>query len=311
MTFLGLDVGGSQCRYEWWPAGSAAGGDAPSVQPAVHGVDATVAGLFAALQQAAQVARPTAAVCALAGVGDVRTSTAIGDGLRARGITFPVAVVGDVLAAAAAGLMDGPGVLLWSGTGSFAIARAADGELHRTGGRGYLLGDQGSGYDLVRRAAAAVLLAVDDLGPPTALTDALVAAFAAPAPARLGAILQRLAPGDVGKQLPVVLMVAAAGDPVANEVLQDGIDALVMLAVAAVRKASLDFSDLPVAVGGGVLLQAPALAELLGERLRALGARLPVRAIAPRAAAQAAAWLAHGHHLGRQPQSSWVNRVAI
>ncbi|MFN9842746.1 MAG: BadF/BadG/BcrA/BcrD ATPase family protein, partial [Planctomycetota bacterium] len=276
MTFLGLDVGGSQCRYEWWPAGCAAGGDAASVQPAVHGVDATAAGLFAALQQAAQVARPTAAVCALAGVGDVRTSAAIGDGLRARGLTFPVAVVGDVLAAAAAGLMDGPGVLLWSGTGSFAIARATDGELHRTGGRGYLLGDQGSGYDLVRRAAAAVLLALDDLGPPTALTDALVAAFGAPAPARLGAVLQRLAPGDVGKQLPVVLAVAAAGDAVANEVLQDGIDALVMLAAAAVRKAGLDFSDLPVAVGGGVLLQAPALAELLGERLRALGARLGI-----------------------------------
>jgi glucosamine kinase len=311
VTYLGLDVGGSQCRYEWWPAGIAKGGDAPSVQPAVHGVDATVAGLFDALQQAARVARPTAAVCALAGVGDLRTSSAIGEGLRARGIAFPVAVVGDVLAAAAAGLMDGPGVLIWAGTGSFAIARAADGELHRTGGRGYLLGDQGSGYDLVRRAAAAVLLAVDDLGPPTALTEALVTAFGAPAPARLGAVLQRLAPGEVGKHLPVVLAVAEAGDAVANEVLQDGVDALGMLAAAAVRKAGLDFTDLPVAVGGGALTQAPALAELLAERLRALGARLPVRPIAPRSAALAAAWLAHGHHLGLQPQSSWVTRVAI
>ena len=280
------------------------------MQPAVHGVEATITGLASVLRTAAAIAPPTAAVCALAGVGEAKTSATIEAGLRARGITFPVAIVGDVLAAAAAGLADGPGVLLWSGTGSFAIARDAAGVLHRVGGRGYLLGDQGSGYDLVRRAAAAVLLAADDLGPPTALTGALTAAFQAPAPPRLGAVLQRLAPGDVAAQLPVVLATAAAGDAVAHEVLQDGAEALVGLASAAVRKAGLDWRALPVAVGGGVLGQAPAVLELVGERLRALGAAAP-RGIAPRAAAVGAAWLAMGWHQRQSPQQEWVARVAL
>jgi glucosamine kinase len=310
VTFLGLDVGGSKCRYEWWPADSLPGGDARAVQPAVHGLDATVAGLAEALETAARTAQPTSAVCALAGVGDVAMSEAIAIGLRARGIPFPIAVVGDVLAAAAAALADGPGVLVWSGTGSFAIARATNGELHRVGGRGYLLGDQGSGYDLVRRAAAAVLLAIDELGPATALTETLTKAFAAPQPQRLGAALQRLDTGAVAQQLPVVLEVAAAGDPVANEVLEAGMEALAMLAAAAVRRAGLDWHELPVAIGGGVLLGVPALAELLAQRLRVFGAAAP-RPVAARAAAQGAAWLAHGCHAGLEPQRSWVQRVAL
>ncbi len=310
MTFLGLDVGGSKCRYEWWPAGSLPGGDARAVQPAVHGIEATVAGLAEALTAAARTALPTAAVCALAGVGDVATSEAIAAGLRARGVPFPVAVVGDVLAAAAAALAEGPGLLVWSGTGSFAIARAANGELHRIGGRGYLLGDQGSGYDLVRRAAGAVLGAIDELGPATALTEALTKAFGAPSPQRLGAVLQRLDTGAVAQRLPVVLEVAAAGDPVAIEVLEGGMEALAMLAAAAVRRAGLDWRELPVAVGGGVLLGVPALVESLAQRLRVFGAA-PPRAIADRAAAEGAAWLAHGFFTGLEPQRSWVQRVAL
>lgn len=309
-VFLGLDIGGSRCRFEWWPAGAAPGGDAPSVQPAVHGIEATVQGLATALFAACRERVPTAAVGALAGVGDAATSAAIVAGLRARGIAFPVAVVGDVMAAVAAALADGPGLLLWAGTGSFAIARAGDGSLHRVGGRGYLLGDQGSGYDLVRRAAAAVLLALDGLGPATTLTAALTEAFGAPSPARLGAVLQRLAPGEVAGRLPHVLAAAAAGDQVANAVLADGVAALAMLGAAAVRAAGLSFGGLPIAIGGGVLTGVPTIAAALAGRLQSLGATAP-RVIAPRAAALGAAWLAAGWHEQRQPQQEWVHRVAI
>ncbi len=280
------------------------------MQPVVHGVDATVAQLALVLVDAAREHAPAAAVCALAGVGDAQLRAAIASGLTARGVAFPVAIVGDVLAAAAAGLADGPGVLIWSGTGSFAIARSTAGELHRTGGRGFLLGDQGSGYDFVRRAAAAVLLAVDDLGPATSLTDALTEVFAAPAPQRLGAVLQQLDTAQVARHLPVVLAAAAAGDAVANEVIAAGVDGLVMLAAAALRRADLDWRHVPVAVGGGALVAAPAIRELLTQRLRALGASAP-RVLDVRAAARGAAWLAHGWHTHLEPQHTWVTRVAL
>jgi N-acetylglucosamine kinase-like BadF-type ATPase len=276
----------------------------------MHGVDATAAQLAEVISAATRAHRATAAVCALAGVGEASTREGIEAGLRARGITLPVAVTGDVLAAAAAGLGGGPGVMIWSGTGSFAIARGAEGELHRTGGRGYLLGDQGSGYDFVRRAAAAVLLAIDDLGPATQLSEALTAAFGASSPQRLGASLQQLETAQVARHLPVVLAAAAAGDAVAHEVLAAGVDGLVMLAAGALRRAGLDWQDLPVAVGGGVLLAAPVIGALLAERLRALGAAAP-RVLDARAAARGAAWLAHGWHQQLEPQHTWVTRVAL
>ncbi len=310
MTYLGLDVGGTHCRFEWWPEGCHPGGDARAVQPAVHGIEATVAGLAEAIAAAARTAAPAAIVCALAGVGDAATGAAIARGLLARGIAAPTAIVGDVLAAAAAALRDGPGVLVWAGTGSFAVARSAAGDLVRVGGRGYLLGDQGSGYDLVRRAAAAVLLAADGLGPPTALTDALAAAFEAPAPQRLGAVLQRLDSGQVAARVPVVLAAAAAGDAVAADVIEAGADALAMLAAAAARHAGLDLRGVEAAFGGGMLINASACAGALDERLRRLGA-MGHRLVPARAAAHGAAWLAQGWHEGLEPQRGWVQRVAL
>jgi len=310
VSYLGLDVGGTNCRFAWWPEGSHAGGEARGVQPVVHGVDATVAALREALAAPARLATPKAAVLALAGAGDPAIRAAITNGLRAAGVAFPIAVVGDVLAAAAAGLQSGPGVLVWSGTGSFAVARGSDGALHRAGGRGWLLGDQGSGYDLVRRAAAGALLATDDLGPPTALTAALTTAFGASSPQRLGAVLQQLAPGAVAAKLGVVVDVAAAGDAVANEVLAAGADGLAMLAAAAVRAAGLPWRDLDAATGGGVLSFTPAVADLLRQRLVAFGAR-PPRTIAPNAAAVGAAWLAHGWHRREQPAHDWVERGSL
>jgi N-acetylglucosamine kinase-like BadF-type ATPase len=308
--FLGVDVGGTHCRHEWWPAGAAPGGEARGVQPSVHGIDVTVPRLAEALAAATHERRPAAAVCALAGAGDERTSEAIAAGLRAAGITFPVAIVGDVLAAAAAALADAPGVLIWSGTGSFAVARGADGQLHRAGGRGYLLGDQGSGYDLVRRAAAAVLLAADQLGPATALTEPLTTAFRAPAPARLGASMQRLDTAEIAAKLPLLIDIASRGDAVAREVLEAGADGLAMLAAGAVSRAGLDWRELPVAIGGGVLVNAPAFAELLAARLLSFGGGAP-RALDERAPARAAAWLANEFHHRREPAFSWVQRVAI
>lgn len=310
MQFLGVDVGGTHCRCEWWPWASRPGADARGVQPAVHGVEAAVEALHEVLANVGAHGAPTAAVCAMAGVGEPSMGRSIADGLRTHGITFPVAIVADVLAAAAAGLADGPSLLLWSGTGSFAVARDCGGDLHRTGGRGYLLGDQGSGFDLVRRAAAAVLLAVDGLGPPTALAEALTAAFGASSPQRLGAVLQRLDSGQIAARLPIVLTTAAAGDAVANEMIEAGVDGLSMLANAAVRRAGLDWHGLPVALGGGVLAQDGVLAPQVVERLASFGTAAP-RFLDERAAARGAAWLAHEVHHRREPAHTWVQRVTI
>ncbi|MEQ1633429.1 MAG: BadF/BadG/BcrA/BcrD ATPase family protein, partial [Planctomycetota bacterium] len=175
---------------------------------------------------------------------------------------------------------------------------------------GHLLGDQGSGYDLVRRAAAAVVLAVDGMSPETSLTEALCAAFAVPSPARLGAVLQQRSQGEVAAALPVVIECAQRGDEAAAAALADGMDMLAMVANAAVRSAGVSWDGLPVHLGGGVLVGSEPLRELLHEGIRRFGAS-KYALVDAEAAANGAARLAAAWHQRQQPMCRWVDDGAL
>lgn len=58
----------------------------------------------------------------------------------------------DVETAHRGAFADGPGIFILAGTGSVVMARAADGRPARAGGWGWLLGDEGGGYWLGRKA---------------------------------------------------------------------------------------------------------------------------------------------------------------
>src|SRR5208283_3215279 len=69
-----------------------------------------------------------------------------------------------------------PGVVVIAGTGSIAFGENALGETARAGGWGYIFGDEGGGFDIVRQALRAVLSEHEGWGPRTALTPALLEA---------------------------------------------------------------------------------------------------------------------------------------
>ena len=74
----------------------------------------------------------------------------------------------DAVNALSAGIGRGDGVIAIAGTGSSVFARAK-GEMRQVGGWGYLLGDEGSGFDLGRRALTAALRGLDGRGEATCL----------------------------------------------------------------------------------------------------------------------------------------------
>ena len=88
-----------------------------------------------------------------------------------------VLVVNDALVALEAGAPGQPGVVIISGTGSISYGRNAHGEAARSGGWGYVLGDEGSGYWIGRGALRAVLREADQRGPKTVLTPLLLDHF--------------------------------------------------------------------------------------------------------------------------------------
>jgi N-acetylglucosamine kinase-like BadF-type ATPase len=189
-------------------------------------------------------------------------------------------VVPDIEVAFAAGTADPAGTVLIAGTGAVA-ARIEKREIAaRADGVGWLLGDEGSGVWLGRRAAASAVAAMDGRGPRTVLMTAVPAALGvvADVQAVIGAVYAA-PPSALGALARVVD--AAAGDPVADEIIAEAASRLVRT-VRAVGGGG------PVVLAGG-LLAAP---TRVSERVRAaLAASVPV--VARDGAAGAAALAVH------------------
>ncbi|MCH1625947.1 N-acetylglucosamine kinase [Ferdinandcohnia quinoae] len=69
------------------------------------------------------------------------------------------------------GTLGAPGIVQIAGTGSITFGMNRNGERKRIGGWGYLIDDEGSGYDIGRSALHAVFKAFDGRGPKTVLTE--------------------------------------------------------------------------------------------------------------------------------------------
>src|SRR6202030_705883 len=113
----------------------------------------------------------------------------------------------------------GPGIVLISGTGSVAYGRNSKGETARAGGYGPWVGDEGSAFEIGRRAVAAVARTRDTGGPITLLTNMIPAALDCP---DWDELMLRITknPDDIFPALfSVVAEAADAEDSAAKEIL--------------------------------------------------------------------------------------------
>lgn len=115
----------------------------------------------------------------------------------------------------------GPGAVVIAGGGSIAWGFNAQGEDRFVGGLGYMLGDDGSGYEMSRQAIRAALWAWQGLGPQTALTAALLEALHLSDPWEMRMAFYRMNTGQVARLLPVLAQLAPT-DAVASSILQYG-----------------------------------------------------------------------------------------
>ena len=114
-----------------------------------------------------------------------------------------------------------PGVVVIAGTGSMAFGRNASGKTMRAGGWGYLFGDEGGAFDVVRNALRAALREEEGWGPASRLRQMLLEAGGG---ADVNDLLHRFYTDEFPRQrvaalAPLVDAVAAAGDAVAKQVL--------------------------------------------------------------------------------------------
>ena len=97
--------------------------------------------------------------------------------LRQLGYTGVAVMENDVVGAWAGATQMQPGVVVVAGTGSTALGMNGHGQLRRTDGWDYILGDSGSGYDIGRAGIRLAMKSFDGRAAPTLLTEALKAAY--------------------------------------------------------------------------------------------------------------------------------------
>ena len=187
---------------------------------------------------------------------DVPPWRQIAVGLR---LPEPLFITHDAAAGLAAGSADGTGILVVCGTGSVVYGRRADGAEKFVGGRGPLLGDEGSGFDIGHRALRAAVRSADGRGERT-LLERLI-------PERLGlACLDELVPwvspfakDRVAGVAAIVFEAAEASDAVAAEIVKGAVEELAR-SVGVVAHALWPGGGLNrVVLSGGVLCNQPSM----------------------------------------------------
>jgi N-acetylglucosamine kinase-like BadF-type ATPase len=257
--FIAVDAGGTSTRaVAISTAGDVFGyGRSGGGNPTSAGVPGAVAAIGSAVE-AAVAGLPTgeveAVVLAMAGERSDAFFAQLAERIGGLGLG-PVVMQPDLLAMFHSGTHRLEGYGMVAGTGSIA-ARVRDGALHRVvGGKGWLLGDAGSGFWIGHRVARAVVSALDGQGPTTALTPLVLEAVgiaddpAGSAVRRLVSTLYARRPVQLAEFAPLAF--AAAEDPVARAILSEAADALADL-LTTVREPGLDG---PVVLGGSVLVR--------------------------------------------------------
>src|ERR1022692_3845329 len=143
-------------------------------------------------------------------------------------------VTNDAVISLAGATTTGQGIVTIAGTGSIAFGRNAAGRTARAGGWGYVFGDEGGGFDIVRQALRAALRMEEGWGPPTSLRQALLDTTGQ---ASANRVLHLFYTPDwprsrAASLASLVDSAAAEGDPVALHILESAAQELALLAAA-------------------------------------------------------------------------------
>lgn len=142
------------------------------------------------------------------------------------------------------------GSILIAGTGSIMFGKDEEGVIHRIGGYGRYIGDEGSGYRIGRKGLNAVARAFDGRAKQTRIIDFLSQEFSITSPEELITEVYRNN-FSIPSVAPLVFEAAESGDITSQRILED--EANELLAHLSAMKLKLNVSLLKVSLIGSIL----------------------------------------------------------
>jgi len=180
-----------------------------------------------------------------------------------------VTVDSDAVVALAGAFGTAPGIIIISGTGAICFGMNHEGKVVRSGGWGYLLGDEGSGYFIGREALIAALKDFDGRGEKTTLRTEIERHF------NLNSIDQiipqiyqnKIDRVAIANLAPIVFDQAKQGDEHAEEIIRHSGRELGVLARAVAQKMNFMNEEIKVALIGSIFKQKDLLINEISKEL--------------------------------------------
>ena len=182
------------------------------------------------------------------------------------GIHFKgVKVLSDAHIALEGAFPDSAGCILIAGTGSILFGKDEKSVIHRVGGFGRLIGDEGSGYSIGRKALNAVSKASDGRGEETLISELLDAKMKS---GSSNSIINKVYSENlnVASVAKIVIQAAEEGDPIAEDILDEEADELVLHIRSLINKIQID--KLNIAFSGSLIDNNNFYSDLLKQKIK-------------------------------------------
>jgi len=162
----------------------------------------------------------------------------------------------------------GLAIVLIAGTGSAAVGRDRSGQIVRVGGHGPLLGDEGSAYDVGRRASIAALREADRGRPDSPLATKILRELRVSDWEDFHLRVYSVPDEVFPRIFPVVTAAADEGSSAARALLQDAAAELALLVADLTERLQLKSEKFLLVKSGGMVGRSDYFDHLLDQRLR-------------------------------------------
>ena len=195
-----------------------------------------------------------------------KLETAVYNFAKKRNIVLPIfKVVSDARIALEGAFSGNPGSILIAGTGSIMFGKDRNGEIHRVGGFGRLIGDEGSGLTIGRRGLNIVAKSFDGRVTETLLTKMIAEKFNITNQSEL---ITKVYSDKIKIQhvAPLVMEAAIKGDNLCKDILDKESDELLLHIVAMNRKLKED--KMKVVFIGGTITNENLYSQMLKDKIK-------------------------------------------
>lgn len=186
---------------------------------------------------------------------------ASGNGITITSLT----VIGDAQIALEGAFPNKPGSILIAGTGSIIYGKDEEGKIYRVGGFGRIIGDEGSGYSIGRKALQSVAKFFDGSGERSDIVSLMSEKYKINSSEELIKKIYK-ENFDIASTAELVLNSANKGDKIAMAILEEETDELVHQLRAMMKKMNVD--ELNVSFAGSLVLNKNVYSDMLLEKIK-------------------------------------------